>query len=265
MLPAGARSSFPKLIIIAIAWLLVATVVNSVAAQEQGGPTTLIITYRCLPSNRAHFRDSVEKTEIKRFEKWKGTNVLGSYRLLFNWYTDANTWDMMAILNFHKYADLAQWKEIERTSPGGLSEETLRWGAPLNTYSADLTWHEIAPGVKDKAEKSVFFVIPYDVVNMEEYKPYVAGYVIPQMKGWIREGVLSSYNLYLNRYYAGTPWDALLVLEYKDLESFGQRESVVAKVRAALSADPKWKALSENKKNIRTEKESALADELALH
>ena len=108
-------------------------------------------------------------------------------------------------------------------------------------------------------------MIPYDVASIEEYKPYVAGYVIPQMKGWIQEGVLSSYNLYLNRYYAGTPWDALLVLEYKDLESFGQRESVVAKVRAALSSDPKWKALSENKKNIRTEKESALADELTQH
>jgi len=33
-------------------------------------------------------------------------------------------------------------------------------------------------------------------------------------------------------------------------------------VRAALAADPKWKAFSENKKNVRTEKESVLAEEL---
>jgi hypothetical protein len=46
------------------------------------------------------------------------------------------------------------------------------------------------------------------------------------------------------------------------MESFGQRESVVAKLRAALSAEPKWKALSDNKKNIRTEKETVLAKEL---
>lgn len=257
---------FRKLIIIVTAaWLLATPALNSVAAQEQSGPTTLIITYRCLPANRAHFRDSVEKTEIKRFEKWKSAGVLQDYRLLFNWYADANTWDMMAILSFHKYADLAGWKEIERNSPGGLSDETLRWGAPSNTYSADLTWHETAPGAKSGSEKSVFFVIPYDVTNLEEYKPYVDGYVIPQMKGWIREGILASYNLYLNRYYAGVPWDAMLVLEYKDLESFGQRESVVRKVRAALSSDPKWKALSDNKKNIRTEKESTLADELTIH
>jgi len=76
------------------------------------------------------------------------------------------------------------------------------------------------------------------------------------------EGVLRSYSLYLNRYYAGKPWESLLVLEYKDMDSFGQRENVVTKVRAALSADPKWKAFSENKKNIRTEKEPVLAEEL---
>jgi hypothetical protein len=62
------------------------------------------------------------------------------------------------------------------------------------------------PGVKGDTSKSVFFVIPYDVANLEDYKPYVAGYVIPQMDGSIREGVLRSYSLYLNRYYAGRAW-----------------------------------------------------------
>lgn len=188
--------------------------------------------------------------------------MLESYRLLFNWYVDGNTWDMMAVLSFHQYADVARWREIERSSPGGLSQESLRFGAPTNTYSADLSWHKTAPGSDGDTSKSVFFVIPYDVANLEEYKPYVAGYVIPQMEGWMREGVLRSYSLYLNRYYAGKPWDSLLILEYKDMESFGQRENVVAKVRVALSADPKWKALSDNKKNIRTEKELVLAEEL---
>jgi hypothetical protein len=135
-------------------------------------------------------------------------------------------------------------------------------GGPANTYSADLTWHGRAPNEEGDSSKSVFFVIPYDVVNMEEYKPYVTGYVIPQADGWIKEGVLTSYSLYLNRYYAGKPWDSLLILEYKNLRSFGQRENVVAKVRAALSADAKWKALAENKKNIRIEKESVIAEEL---
>jgi len=236
---------------------------NLRASSEQSGPTTLIIiTYRCAPAHRTSFRDSILKTDLPRFEKWRTAGTLENYRLLFNWYVDENTWDMIAVLSFHQYAGVARWREIERSSPGGLSQESLRLGAPTNTYSADLNWHGTMPGVNGDTSKSVFFVIPYDVANLEDYKPYVAGYVIPQMDGWIREGVLRSYSLYLNRYYAGKPWDSLLILEYKDMESFGQRESVVAKVRAALSADPKWKALSDNKKNIRTEKETVLAEEL---
>jgi len=242
---------------------LLLSLTNLIAEPEKDGPTTLIITYRCAPANRASFRDSIMKSDIPRFEKWKSVRTLASYHLLFNWYVDENTWDMMAVLGFHQYADVARWREIERSLPGGLSQESLRLGTPTNTYSADLTWQGSAPGAEGHSSNSVFFVIPYDVVNLEEYKPYVAGYVIPQTEGWIREGVLSSYRLYLNRYFAGKPWDSLLILEYKNMESFGQRENVIAKVRAALTADAKWKALSENKKNIRTEKESVLADELS--
>jgi hypothetical protein len=230
-------------------------------AQEQGGPTALVITYRCAPANRPAFRESVLKNDLPRFERWKRAGALESYRLLFNWYVDEGTWDMMAVLSFRNYAGVARWREIERGSPGGLSQESLRLGAPTNTYSADLTWRGSSPRAGDSV-KSVFFVIPYDVADMGEYKPYVAGYVIPQLEGWIREGVLNGYGMYLNRYYAGRPWDSLLILEYKDMESFGRRESVVAKVRAALAADAKWKALSDTKKNLRTEKESVLAEEL---
>jgi hypothetical protein len=227
--------------------------INAVAAPEDGGPAALIITYRCLPVNRPHFRESVERTDIGRFDKWKNDGVLKSYRLPFNWYADSDTWDLMAIISFHKYADVARWKEIERNSPSGLPPETLRWGTPANTYSADLTWSEASTNASGRVEKRVFFVIPYDVLaSVAEHKTYVAGYVIPQLKGWINEGVLSGNSLYLNWYYAGAPWASLLVLEYKDLDSFGQRENLVTKVRAVLNSDANWKALSESKKNIRT-------------
>ena len=206
-------------------------------AQQVGGPTRLIITYRCPAANRPAFREAVELTETARFEKWKDAGVIQDYHLLFNWYADEDTWDMMAILSFQKYTDIARWHEIERTAPGGLSPASLWLGVPIKTYSADQAWHE---STANTSGKSVFLVIPYDVANMEEYKSYAADYVIPQTKGWLREGILTSYNLYLNRYYAGRPWDALLVLEYRDLESLGQRESVIARVRATLSQDPKF-------------------------
>ncbi len=74
---------------------------------------------------------------------------------------------MMAVLSFRQYADVARWREIERSSPGGLSLGSLRLGAPTNSYSADLTWHGRASNEKGDSSKSVFFVIPYDVMNME--------------------------------------------------------------------------------------------------
>src|ERR1700682_393838 len=220
---------------------------NAGVAAGQSGPTSIIITYRCPAASRPLFRDSLVSKDLPRFEKWKKAGVIKDYRFLFSWFVDENTWDSMALLTFNKYADVNRWREIEKISPGGLTEESLRLGGPNNTYSADLTWRGVAPIAKVDSSKSVFFVIPYDVVSLEEYKPYVAGYVVPQIEGWIKEGVLSSYSLYLNRYYAGKPWDSLLVLDYKDMESFGRREKVVAKVRAALSADTKWKTLSDNK------------------
>jgi len=105
-------------------------------------------------------------------------------------------------------------------------------------------------------------VVPYDVANLDEYRQYASGYVIPQMNGWLREGVLRSYSLFVNRFYTGKPWDALLILEYKDLDSFGRRESVKDKVRESLRSNPTWKALNENKRNTRTEKETIVAEEL---
>src|SRR5258706_3107217 len=144
---------------------------NLSAFPQQGGPTTLIITYRCVPANRAAFRESIVQTDIPGFERWKRAGTLENYRLFFNWYVDENTWDMMVVLSFRQYADVARWREIERTSPGGLSRESLKLGAPMMTYSVDLTWRGTAPNDQPATGKSVFLIIPYDVVNLEEYKP----------------------------------------------------------------------------------------------
>src|SRR3982074_1174615 len=89
---------------------------NLSASSQQSGPTTLIITYRCAPANRAAFRESIAMNEIPRLEKLKSAGTLENFRLFFNWYVDENTWDMMAVLSFRQYADLARSLEIERTS-----------------------------------------------------------------------------------------------------------------------------------------------------
>ena len=118
---------------------------------------------------------------------------------------------------------------------------------------------------EDTPLEPVYLVIPYSYsVTAPAWLQYVDDYVTPQFNGWMDESVLTKYEMYTQRYTAARPWDALIVLEYKDDESLGQRERVMAKVRQRLLANPKWKAIADNKQSIREEKEAVVADELTL-
>jgi DNA-binding Lrp family transcriptional regulator len=238
--------------------------VPCLAAEPEGGPRQLLITYRCLPAARPAFRAYLQGEESLMLEKLKSEGVLKSYQILFNPFVTTGTWDAMTILSFSSYGATQRWKEIERKSPGGLSQLGLKLAKPIQTYSADLAWEGSAnePGAE---VKRVFYVIPYSYNSLDQYKAYVDGYVIPQVRGWIKEGVLSRYAIYLNRYAVGDPWDALFVYEYRDLESFGQREETVAKVREPLRADPAWKHLNDIKTTIRSESENTIAEILEGH
>ena len=127
----------------------------------------------------------------------------------------------------------------------------------------DLVWHgQSSPPIA--RGKTVFFLIPYDYYphTIEEYIKYANTYVLPQIDGWMKEGILASYGIYLNRYSTSRPWKVLFILEYKDTLSFGARDRTIAKVRAALKDNPAWKSLSDTKQTIRVEKETVVADEL---
>ena len=65
---------------------------------------------------------------IQRFDRWKQEGILKDFRFLFNWYVDVDTWDAMAVLTFPDYAAVARWKDIEKTSPGGLARDALENG-----------------------------------------------------------------------------------------------------------------------------------------
>ncbi len=234
------------------------------APQENaGGSLQLVITYRCPPPRRAAFRQFMTQGGIQRFERWKMDGMLKDYRVLFNWFSDVDTWDAIAVLTFPSYVQIARWKEIERINPGGLPRDALDIAWPVNTYFTDLAWHGAAEGAYDRAH-GVYLVIPYDYTGLAEYKDYASGYLIPQVKAWMREGILGGYDLYLNRFPAGKPWDALLILEYKDMDAFSRRDEVDAKVKAQLRSDPAWRAISESKQKAGTERESVVADTLIL-
>lgn len=235
------------------------------AAEAQdlpGGPTQLVITYRCPPPRRAAFRQFMTEQGILRFEHWKKDGLLKDYRFLFNWYVDVDAWDAMAVLTFPNYDQVAKWREIEKITPGGLPRDALEMAWPLNTYSADL----FSGGVEEPANPahSVFMAFAYDLPNPAEARAYLNAYVVPQAKGWSGEGVLAGYSIYMNHYPGGKRWQALLLAEYKDLTAFSRRDEVNAKVRAQLfKNDPAWRVAGD--KHAGAEREPVIADPVVPH
>jgi hypothetical protein len=232
------------------------------AQQAPGGPLNILITYRSAAADRPAFRAYLQGEETAKLEGLRKEGVLKDYQILFNPFVTTGTWDAMLVLSFTHYSDTQRWKDIERTEPGGLGAAGLKLAKPLQTYSADLDWEDTAadPG---PAGKRVVYVIPYAYENADQYKAFVDAYVVPQLKGWMKEGVLSRYRLFLNRYQVGDPWDSLFLYEYRDLDSFGRREETVAKVRGPLREDPVWKKLNDTKSTLRSESENTITEILS--
>lgn len=225
------------------------------------GPQTLAIAYRCNPDQRANFRQ-IMTNGVARFEGWKKQGILKDYHILFNNYLDSETYDLLTLLTFHDYSGVSKWKEIERTAPGGLSNEALKLVTSAITYSLDMVRHDASKELP-KTGQSVYFIIPYDyVIGTDDYVRYLDTYVVPQVNGWMEEKVLASYSIYLSRYSTSRAWGSLFVLEYRDHDAFGKRESTVAKVREKLKANAAWLAASENKQKIRVEKQTIIAEEV---
>jgi hypothetical protein len=195
------------------------------------GPTELIITYRCPPPRRAAFRQFMTETGIQRFEHWKQDGLLKDYRFLINWHVDVDQWDAMAVLSFTSYAQVARWKDIERASPGGLIRDALELAWPLNSSPADLAFRSPPPPDPQSPANSVYFVVPYDAPNPSAFREFANGNLTPQLKTWLREG-LASYSVYANRYPGGKKWQGLLVLEYKDMDSFSRARTLPKDARA---------------------------------
>jgi hypothetical protein len=226
------------------------------AAEE----SSLIITYQMAPGDRPAFRQQMVDSGLPRFQEWKEKGILKAYRVLAARYADAGNWDFMAILSFAKPADLERWKEVEQGNPAGLTSAMLDVTTSIASAPADLIRQEGAD-----AKAGVFLVIPYEyLVPAAEYVTYLDGYTLPQFKGWISEKVLAGYGVYLSRYPAGRPWNAMLLLQYQSEAALAERDRVVQLVRARLKDNPEWKAWADNKKAIRDERQAVVADELLL-
>jgi len=241
--------------LLAVAALLLAQSLPA-ADPREGGPLTIVITYHAAPVHRAAFIESLEETDAPQLARWKDEGVLKGVRLLVSRHADSVGWDAMAILAFADGAGMQRWNRLERSSPAGLSPKTLAWVSAIETVPGDFMREGGKPG-----PNGPWLVIPYELlIAVPDYLAYLDGYVVPQMDGWKDEGVLAHYGVFLPRYPAGRPWQSMLVLEYKDDAALGARDVTTAKVRARLKDNPKWKAISDAKKNVRNEKPPVLAD-----
>ena len=228
---------------------------------REAGPLGLAIAVNVRPPDRARLRAVMQQQGLAQFERWRQDGVLAGYRLLMSRYADAPNWDLLVVLRFASYPDLARWHAIERTAPAGLPKAVAALATEVRTTPMDL----LRSGRADSASaRPTFLIVPYDyLVSLAEYLRYADGYLVPQLSGWISEGIVSHYGLHVARYGAGRAWSSMLEIAYRDDESLGSRDRVVAKVRAALSANPEWKAWHEKKDKIRTEGAPVVADDLA--
>lgn len=225
-------------------------------------PLSLVISYYAKPSDLVPLRDYMQGNGISQFAKWKNEGLLKDYRVLFAAYVDSDLPAMYVLLAFPNASASARWMDIEKSMPGGLSRDGLNLvtsaqTAQMDVISGNLSAEPATPG------KSVFVVIPYEFyVSPSEYSKYMKGYGVPQFDGWLREKVISSYTVYVNRYSATKPWGSLIVFQYRDAEALGRRDAVMAKIRAQLQNDPGWKSISDNKHKIRNERQAFLGQEL---
>lgn len=245
-----------RLMLCALLMLASGGVVDSVAQENKVGATNLFITYRCKPQDRPAFFRGLGSDAAKRFDEYRRQGVIKEYLLLYNEFVDAVTWDAMVILTFERYQDTERWREIELENPGGLTPSLLALGAPHTSYFGDRIIYNGAPGDR---RTSIFTVIPYDYSSKGEYVNYIRTYGVPQFDGWIREGAISSYSIFLNHHATGEPWDAMLLFEYRGIEGLANRDIIKQKVRSELVKDPAWKLLSDSKHDFRTEREVVMA------
>jgi hypothetical protein len=253
-----------KVVVPVLIALLTSTLTATVKAQAAGergknrggeGPTHLVLTYSCAPQKRVAFRDFMETKGVNQFEKWKKDGVVKNYLILFSTFVNEQLFDMWVILDFDKFADVANWQKVEHDFPGGLSAEGLALASPRTCVYTDLVWD----GGKQNADlsKSMFMIIPYvTLVSVDKYDDFVDKYVIPQLKSWVKSGIMPSYQIHMNQNPTNAPWHSLLVFEYDGLRGIALRDMVKQSVRDKdLKDDPGYNQYSPIKQTIRKELE----------
>lgn len=212
------------------------------ALAAAAAPAHLIL---CVPSAT----DSAELA--RKLETWRkgGRITAGQLLKVARGVTSAETipsnaaLGAVAVLEFADEAALTRWQQ----SP------EAKLAAGMTATRVDLISRLEVAGRDSRT--AVFLIAEYEImVPPARYREYVDGYVVPQMNAWKKAGLITGAFMYTARERAGAPFHAMLLLEHRDAQAFARRDDVKDESRAQLASIPSWKALSDVKATIRTEK-----------
>lgn len=262
----GRRLLWGATFALALALALASTPAVQAAQAAQAATTAtasapgLLIAYQVAPASRPALRKALLSGTRARLQQLKERGALADYRLLLSRHVDADGWDAMTVVTFADARQAVAWREVERTTPGGLDAAAAALTSTIRTTPVELQRSQRSDPPSPGA---VVLAIPYQsLVAAGEYLAYADGYVIPQFQGWMREGVLTRFELHASTYAPGRPWSHVILLDYRDDAALAARGAVVARVRAQLKDDPVWRAISENKSRVRDERPAVLADDI---
>jgi len=120
-----------RVFVLAVTTLVVASSQINAADAVTDGPASLVILYRAKPEKRIEFRTWLKKDGAARFAQWKKEGVFADHQVLFSTFGATSTFDAAIILDFTHYTDSARWKEVEKSFPGGLTDDALKLAAGL--------------------------------------------------------------------------------------------------------------------------------------
>jgi hypothetical protein len=220
----------------------------------------ITVAYSAPAAQRARLQAELQGGGAARLRQWRSEGTIAGFRILFNQFADSDLWDAMLLVEFSDEGPGTRWFAAQNKYPSALDPKVYEALSAVHTTPLELVRRgSVAP----TPANPVIMAIPYQVmVSAGDYEAYADGYVIPQLEGWMREGILGAYSLWGARFPAGRQWTHLLLLDYRDEQALGHRDEVVAKVRGQLKSDPRWQAISESKHKIREERQPVIAVDL---
>ncbi len=225
------RSRFPLFKTAALALILL--VIGPFAPSAFAKPSYVLIT--------APPQAPGGQTLPGQLAKWRQLGLVADAQLLEHEESDAETFELLGMLEFPTDAALARWQQVGQPE----------LGAGLRVTVAEAVSHgEKTPR---NSNQSIFAVMQYDVpVPLERFREYLDAYQTPSMEARIAERIMMRYTNFYARPGSGVPWRSLLVMEYRDPHSYAISGEVNKSISERLSAeDERYRQYRENKHDYR--------------